>query len=124
MDQILNFLHSLYGLPGYALAGIACLLVGYGCKISEWFPNRRIPLIMMPAGALFNWLLALPRVPEQPVRLYIAQNVIIGALIGALAWLVHDQLLKQIEEKIPFLGRLLSKANGTTPPAPTTPDKP
>lgn len=120
MDSILQFLHSLYGLPGYALAGIACLLVGWGCKVSQWFPNARIPLVMMPAGALFNWLLALPRLADQPLRLYIAQHVIIGALIGALAWLLHDQILKNIEDKIPLLGRLLSKNGGTTPPA-TTP---
>lgn len=123
MKEIIEFLNSLYGLPGYALALIACLLVGYGCKISEWFPNKRIPLVMMPAGSFFNWLLALPKTPEQPLRLYIAQHIIIGALIGAIAWLVHDQLLKNIEEKIPLLGSLLKtngKTNGsttaTTPP--------
>lgn len=124
MDQILQFLHSLYGLPGYALAAIACLVMGWACKISKWFPNPRIPLIVLPFGSLMNYLLAMPRTPDQPLRLYIMQHIVIGALIGALSWLLHDQVLRHIEDKIPLLGNLLKTDDVVTPPAPTPPEPP
>lgn len=122
MEEIIKFLHSFYGLPGYALAGIGCLVIGWVFKISEWFPNNRIPLLVVPSGALLNWILAAPRVPEQPLRLYVATNVVIGLAIGALSWLLHDQLLRQFEERIPFLGRML-KSGSTTQPVINEPPK-
>lgn len=115
----------MYGLPGYALDGIFCIVIGWLLKSIEFFPNKRIPLIVLPAGAVVNWLLAAPRQPDIVPRVYVTTNLVIGLAIAAIAWLAHDQFLKQIEDKIPLLGKLLSKTGDVvTPPAPTPPEPP
>lgn len=94
LDDILNLLHRLYGLPGYALVYFSCIGFGYLAKVSRFVANQHIPLLIFLWGTIWNLLLADTRAPGDSLRLWVARNLMLGFLIAGLAWLTHNRWLK------------------------------
>ncbi len=112
-EQTFDAVHSLYGLPGYALVLLTCIIVGYIMKIMKWFPNEKIPAVVIAWGIVFNLLSADTRDASVPVRLYIVKNLLIGMIIGFIAWLIHNRWLSRIENSIPLLKNFLPSTGNT-----------
>lgn len=94
LKELLELLHTLYGLPGYALVFLTCVVFGYLVKAGRWLPNHQIPLLIFLWGTIWNLLLADTREPGSSLRLWLARNLILGFLIAGLAWLAHNRWLK------------------------------
>jgi hypothetical protein len=104
LKDILELLHSLYGLPGYVLVFVSCIGFGYLAKAAKFVPNDKIPLLIFLWGTIWNLLLADTREPGSSLRLWIARNLIIGFIIAGLAWLTHNRWLKLwLDPKFPSL---------------------
>ena len=118
IQQIVDLLGKLYGLPSYAVVFIACIAVGYVLRLWKSFPNEAIPIVAIVWGAAFLPLVADPWEDGSPWRIWFFKNFLIGLIIGAAAWVFHNQILSKFEAKIPFLGPKLVEPPTTPPPTP------
>lgn len=124
INELVEFLNHLYGLPGIALVALMCLLGGYFLKSQHWFPNQGIPTALVILGAALLPLISDFRDSPLPLRVWLVRNLVVGALVGLGTWAFHRLILKRIEDKIPWLGQFLrdtetKKNNGAAvnPPA-------
>lgn len=102
-----DFIGGLYGLGGAALTGLSAIVVGYVFRGIKSFPNSAIPVLIIVWSGAVSPLLADPYAPPQNLRLWLAKNIVIGILVGFIAWRLHKTLLKNLEDKIPFLKGIL-----------------
>jgi len=112
LDKIAAFNDYLNGAPlGVLLFGFA---VGIGLLLRAWhqFPNRHIPAILIAFTILF-FCLGAPR-GELILRIWIIRNILIGAIIGILAFFAH----KFVANKYPSL----ADSNGDTTVTPKPPN--
>lgn len=134
----LDWITKLEGLPTGALTILVCIALGYALKFTPSFLNSRIPLVVWLAGGLF-YCLSAPTGPSNPLIVQEAAPFSvrvrmfgIGVVLGIMAWLIHNQLLKRIEDSdllakwMPPLSQLLLQAKTSPPanvatPAPITP---
>lgn len=111
LDYAISLLNAISSLPGHVLVGLTCLIVGYALRFIRRFPNDGIPLVSILWGMVINPLLADVRESGTPLRLWLARNIMVGLVIGAVTWALHRYILKKIEEKIPILGPALADAD-------------
>lgn len=95
LQSVFDLLHSLYGLPGYALVFLLAIGFGYLCKVSKFVPNDKIPLLNFIWGMIWNLMLAETKAPDASLRLWIGRNLAIGFVIVLIAWLFHNKILKR-----------------------------
>lgn len=119
LESAQSILSKLYGLPGGVLVLLSCIAVGYVLRLWKWFPDKAIPVVAIIWGPIFNTLLADPKSDDLPLRVWICKNVLVGLLIGVIAWVVHNKVIARFEDKIPFLGKQLAKMDEQ--PKPTEP---
>lgn len=120
IDQAVDLLQKLNGLPAIALVAISCLVVGYVLRFIKKFPNDAIPVVVTIWGM---WYAVVADANNTiPLRVWTVRNLLIGLVVGFLAWLFHNLILSKIEDKIPFLKNLFSEP--TVTPIPETPPKP
>ena len=91
------WLSKLYGLPGGVLVLVSCIAFGYLLKLvpAKWFPNAGIPVAVILWGCAFNMLMADPRADALPIRVWIGKNFLIGLIIGVIAWMIHNKIIKR-----------------------------
>lgn len=116
-DGLTETLDSLYGLPGVVLTFLFCIGLGYFLKMLDVFPNKRIPIIVVLWGMIWNVLLRPPPAPGAIVWQHYCRLTAVGFLIGLVACIAYDKVLKRLEEKYPWLGGLLG-GNGKEPDKP------
>ena len=128
MNSILDSLGSLYGLPGYALVALSCIVLGYVLRALRFFPNQGIPLACVLWAMVLNPLLANGRTAADSPRVWLLKNILIGMIVGFLAWILHKLILRRFEDKIAglakFLGDEADPAAAAPPSAPKMPDYP
>jgi hypothetical protein len=122
-DKLTVWLDSLYGIPGVALVLLWCIGLGYFLKMTCLVQNKRIPIWVVCWGMLWNVLLRpLPKAVDglnqaQQVWELIAhfgRLLAVGFLVGLVATLIYDKVLKQLEDKFPWLRDFLNTRNGET----------
>lgn len=111
ISQLFKILNSVYGLPAAAMVGISCIVLGYVLRIIQAFPNKAIPVACILWSMVATPLIADPPPAGTVLRVWLVRNILSGAIVGALAWLTHNKLLKQIENNIPILGGILKAAD-------------
>jgi Phage holin family Hol44, in holin superfamily V len=99
LEQIVSVLGKLYGVPGYALVFLTCVVAGYVVKVLPNVPNNVIPWLLVGIGPILNMMVADTRADEFPIRIWIVKNFIIGFLISGGAMWFHRKFLKPMEEK-------------------------
>ncbi len=110
MNDGLQYLDKLQGLPALALVFLSCIVMGYVWRLIrlKWFSNDAIPLFVILWGAIANAVMADPRAANMPARIWLMRNVLIGAIVGFLAWMLHNYALSKLESalvtKFPNLG--------------------
>ena len=103
LEQVTDLLGKLYGIPGYVLVFISCIVVGYVFRVVKTFPNSAIPYVAILWGPVFNMVIADPNADDLPIRIWLVKNFLVGFIIAGGAWAFHNKLLKRVEDKIPFL---------------------
>lgn len=118
INQATGLLDSLYGLPrDLLLAGFA-IVVGWVLKTQNWFNNQRIPLAVIALCTIGSPILSFGTYNHsQAMTPQVLAHVMVGAIVGFLAWGFHNKILSRVEDKIPFLGGLLADSSQ----APSTP---
>lgn len=132
LDKILSYLNRIEGLPGVALVFLSCIIAGYvwRCIPWKWFPNSVIPIIVILWGAFAQSFMADARASAMPFRVWFLRNVIVGSVIGFIAWLTHNLILTKVEDwllgQVPRLGdtMVFRKGEGSKPPDPPPPPPP
>ena len=94
------WLSKLYGLPGGMLVLLSCIAFGYLLKFvpKKWFPNAGISVAVILWGCAFNMLIADPRADALPIRIWVVKNLLIGLIIGVVAWMVHNKVIKRFSK--------------------------
>lgn len=100
IDQAINALNKLYGLPAAALVLLSCVAVGYVLRFIKRFPNDGIPVAVILWGAVAMSLVADSRAANMSLRVWIVRNVLVGLGIGFGAWVTHKMVLSKIEDWI------------------------
>jgi hypothetical protein len=101
-NQFLDWLLKLQTLPAVILVFLSCIVFGYAWRFIrfKWFPNDAIPVAVILWGSLAMCLAADPASSGMRMRIWIIRNVMIGAIVGFLAWVTHAALLKKLEQKL------------------------
>lgn len=118
LQQTFDLLHDINGLPGYVLVLLLCWVAGFIMKRVRQIPNESIPIAIVLLGGLMNVLLAPPRAQGEIVRLWVMRNIIVGIIIGFIAWAAHRFLFKSI------LGRFLPASEDDALQEPSKPVDP
>jgi hypothetical protein len=100
IDKAIAILNQLYGLPAAALVFCSCIVVGYILRFIKSFPNNGIPVVAILWGGLVMSLIADSRATTMPLRVWIVRNILVGMVIGMLAWIVHKAVLSKLEDWI------------------------
>lgn len=104
---------AISGWPGWLLVAAAALAIGYALRNWKTFPNQLIPgFIMFFTSAVYPVLQG--GEPGEPGWIkWTMKNALIGLLIGFIAWRVHNQGLKRLEKRYPWLKFLIPERNTT-----------
>ena len=95
MEDIFTHLGKLYGLPGYALITVLCVVITVCLERWKRFPNDGILLCIVLLGAVMNSVIADPISDALPFRIWLFKNAIVGAICGFAAWFSRRKLLKR-----------------------------
>lgn len=123
LNEWLSLLDKIQGLSAAALVFLSCIVMGYVWRFIhlKWMHNDSIPLFVILWGAFAFSMIADPVKDETPWRVWVLKNVICGAVIGLLAWILHNYAIKRVEDwlvsKLPGLSgtALFNKGNTTNP---------
>lgn len=120
IETIIDALNKIEGAPAIALVLLSCLAVGYALRFIRRFPNDGIPVAVILWGAAFMPLLSDFRTSGiQSLRVWIIRNLVVGLIVGFVAWLVHNLILSKVEDwissKVPALGKLLENTKEKQP---------
>lgn len=97
LDQIVQFLNKLQGLPAIALVFVGCLAFGYLLRFVKSFPNSAIPVAVILMGAVIYPLIADDQ-NSISLRVWIVRNCMIGLGVGLISWLAHFFVFSKIED--------------------------
>lgn len=98
MNELLQLNDKLMNAPAGVVVALFAIALGYVLKISAFFPNNRIPLVIVLFTAVVFPILeacADTMAAKEHVALRVPINVLIGFIIGFLAWAFHAQILKK-----------------------------
>lgn len=129
IDKVIAGLNSLYGLPAVALVLGSCIVLGYILKFIRQFPNDGIPVAVVLWGGIAMSLVADARASSMPLRVWVVRNILVGMIIGLVAWIVHKTALSKLEDWIGMRFGLqgtsfFSKKNGAITPPTDPPSNP
>ena len=98
MNTIVQINDTLAHAPAGVVAMLFAIAFGYVLKSSSFFPNNRIPAVVVPTTALMYALIQLcaDMIENKPkAGYYFIFNFMLGFVYGAIAWLLHAQLLRR-----------------------------
>jgi hypothetical protein len=98
MNTLLQINDQWMNAPAGVVAFALTIAIGYMLKVSNFFPNNRIPAVVIPMASIcftvFQLCADLMTNAAHP-WLNIPIHIGMGAVIGAVAWLFHAQILKR-----------------------------
>jgi len=98
MNTIIQLNDQLMQAPVGILVALLSIALGYILKSAAFFPNNRIPLVIIAISmAAFPLLQACAYAEKgsQHILLHVPQNIVIGIIIGFASWTFHAQILKK-----------------------------
>lgn len=117
LDDIKRYVEAAYNLPWWALAAVFSFLVCLALRRWGKFPNRLIPLSCLVLCA-FSTAFGAPHHPENFRRIgWFVTNLMIGGSLGFFVWGFHNQVLKRLAAKFPWLEGILTGGDEDDSPA-------
>lgn len=107
VEQAKYWVDQLYHLPNALLVGLSCVVVGYILRRWKSFPNEAIPVVVVLWGAFFTSFMAPVRPSAANVSAWRVKNALVGFIVGFAAWGLHYYVLSKLEDKFPWLKKLL-----------------
>jgi hypothetical protein len=92
METLIKINEQLLNAPSGVLVMAFAIAIGYVCKVVSFFPNNRIPLVVVSSCSVAFPLLTYCAETDASD---IPRNFIIGFVLGFIAWLFHAQILKR-----------------------------
>jgi len=111
LNSLLSALDKIQGLSAAALICFGCIVLGYILRFIKKFPNDGIPVAVILFGSAMMLFLADPRPTAMPARIWSVRNLLVGAIIGFVAWMLHKVVLSKIEE---YIAKKFPDLNDTT----------
>lgn len=100
LNDVLSLLDKVQGLSAVALVCFSCVVVGYVLRFIKQFPNDGIPVAVVLWGMVAMLVIADPHPAAMPMRIWTARNLMVGAIVGFIAWMLHKIVLSKIEDYI------------------------
>lgn len=122
LDSVIAWLNQLYGLPAATLVFASCIVLGYALRFVKRFPNDGIPVAVILWGGIAMSAVADARASNMSLRVWVVRNILVGMVIGMVAWLAHKIILSRVED---WIASKFGGSQDTTffnkpnPPAPT-----
>ena len=98
MDYLIQLNSDLMNAPIGVIVALFSIALGYVLKMAAFFPNNRIPFVIVPFAMMSFPVVQLcaDLMAKSPHPwLHIPVNILIGGIIGFLAWTFHAQILKR-----------------------------
>ena len=98
MNDLIALNAKLMDLPAGVLVALFSIAIGYVLKSGAFFPNNRIPVVVVAIASVVFPILemcAYAQKGDYDLWLWVPKNVVVGAIIGFLAWAFHAQILKR-----------------------------
>jgi hypothetical protein len=100
MSDPIQFIWTLVQFQPAALTMAAVVVIGYLLKCIPQVLNQRIPIYIVVVATALYYGMVTPRPAKMPD---IIATIILGSVVGLLAWLFHNQILKRfIDSHISF----------------------
>lgn len=112
IETVTTSLGKLYGLPGYGLVALFCVMAGFCLRAIKRFPNEGIPLALVLLGMVLNSVIADPASDNLPFRIWLVKNVLVGGICGYVAFLG----MKFVARKLKLAGADVDAGDGLGPP--------
>jgi len=115
LSRVTNVVQGLFQQmdqwPVAILLFVSLIIVAFGCRSTQMFPNRFIPITLLTLGVVLNMSLGEMQPKARSPLLILACR---GLFIAFVAVAVDSTVIKKLYKRFPFLtGR---NGNGTTPP--------
>jgi len=91
-----------------------CIVGGYVLRMIPKFPNNWIPLVCVLIGPTLYPLLTNPGRVSPDAHYPMVRIIGTGLILGVAAFILHDKLIRHVEDKLPFLKGILSRADART----------
>lgn len=98
MNELIELNDKLLSLPSGVLVAFLSIALGYVLKSGAFFPNNRIPfVVVLISSVAFPTMqcCAYAAKGDYALYLWIPKNIVIGVIIGFMAWTFHAQILKR-----------------------------
>ena len=98
MNTLLQLNDQLAHMPAGVIAMLFSIALGYVLKMAQFFPNRFIPVAVIPLTALLyaGLQICADLLDNKPSPgLYFLFNFMLGFVYGFVAWVFHAQILKR-----------------------------
>lgn len=116
-------INELQGAPVWLIVALLSIILGYMLKIAKWFPNQKIPLVVILVAAAANIALMFPFHNKGDLWIpWSIRQLTIGLAIGFSAWIFHRAVLKRFESKFPWLQSAMHESGFDTEITPASPD--
>lgn len=112
LNNIATWVSLVFNLSPAVFTVFAVIVAGYVLRVFPKFPNRWIPAACVIVGE-FVFCVEDERDPTMSTLRFYTRATFIGATLGFAAWAMHDKFIKQWEDRIPWLGKLLTTSDGT-----------
>ena len=98
MNTLIKLNSDLMNAPAGVVVILFAISIGYVLKVAAFFPNNRIPFVVVvftsivfPIVELCADLMGYEKHPW----LHIPINILIGVILGFVAWTFHAQILRK-----------------------------
>ncbi len=98
MNTLIQLDSQMAHLPAGVVVALFAIALGYVLKSSEFFPNNRIPLVIVCVTSVVFPIVQLCEDRMNHVEEFLWHaplNVLLGVVIGFLAWTFHAQILRR-----------------------------
>jgi hypothetical protein len=107
LSQADSYLNAILNLAPGPFAALVAIAVCYVPRLWRQFPNA-----LVPAFCVFMATFLFTALAERPAEVaafkFYVRTISTGLLIGMAAWMIHEKVISQFEDRIPFLGKWLS----------------
>lgn len=112
-NWLVNWNNKLLGAPTGVLVLVILFLFDSVLYYAEFFRNRNIPVFSIVCGGIIYCLLSVKGDAPLPMRVWIAKNVVLGCIIGCIAWIAS----------LRYGMKLVGAMAGRPDPSPPLPEK-